>query len=62
MALLSHHLPHDSVGIACQHCPINNETAMRFLVDLLTKPIHKASANNETVMRFMGCGDLFSSH
>ena len=30
-ALLSHHLPHDSVGIACQHCPINNETAMRFM-------------------------------
>ena len=31
MALLSHHSSHDSVGIACQHCPINNETAMRFL-------------------------------
>ena len=31
MALLSHHSPHDSVGVAHQHCPINNETAMRFM-------------------------------
>ena len=31
MALLSHHSPYDSVGIACQYCPLNNETAMRFV-------------------------------
>ena len=31
MALLSYHSPCDSVGVARQHCPINNETAMRFL-------------------------------
>ena len=40
-ALLSHHPPHDSVGVARQHCPVNNETAMRFLgrMPLVPQPL-----------------------
>jgi len=53
MALFSHHSPHEVVHTPPPHCPINNETAMRFLVDLLIKPTHRTSANNETVMRFL---------
>jgi len=53
MALLLYRSPHDSVGVVRQHCPINNETAMRFLFGLSMKSVHTMNINNEIAMRFL---------